>query len=124
MRKHLEIGVMAALATATFFSQARLAQAGSAASITPTTDESGRKIYVNDAVAPAPRSREGKSQAAVPAQIFRSQQNRLVYWSSKDRRWKAVPHANVQAAQSAAAEVKSAEHAELFGSHRVYTTGD
>jgi soluble lytic murein transglycosylase-like protein len=89
------------------FSQTRLAEAGSAASITPTTDESGRKIYVNDAVAPAPRGNEGKGQNNVPAQIFRSQQNRLVYWSSKERRWKAVPHANVQAAQSAAAEVNT-----------------
>jgi soluble lytic murein transglycosylase-like protein len=30
-----------------------------------------------------------------------------VYWSSTQHRWKTVPHANVQAAQSAAAEVNS-----------------
>src|SRR4029079_9091070 len=107
MRKHLKIALMAAVAIATLFSQTRLAEAGSAASITPTTDESARKSYVNDAVAPAPRGNEGKGQNNVPAQIFRSQQNRLVYWSSKERRWKAVPHANVQAAQSAAAEVNT-----------------
>jgi len=29
----------------------------------------------------------------------------LVYWSSTDRRWKPVPHASMQAARSAAAEV-------------------
>jgi soluble lytic murein transglycosylase-like protein len=107
MRKHLKIALMAAVATATFFSQVPWAEAGSAASITPTTDESGRKIYVNDAVAPAPASNRGKGQDTARGQIFRSQQNRLVYWSSKERRWKAVPHANVQAAQSAAAEVNT-----------------
>jgi soluble lytic murein transglycosylase-like protein len=41
----------------------------------------------------------------VPAQPFRTQQNRLVYWSTVEHRWKTVPHANVQAAKSAAAEV-------------------
>ncbi|HXU14269.1 MAG TPA: lytic transglycosylase domain-containing protein [Terriglobales bacterium] len=98
---------MSAIAIAAFFSQTRVAEAGSAASITPTTDESGRRIYVNDAVTPASPSSAGKSQGTVPGQIFRSQQNRLVYWSSKERRWKSVPHANVQAAQSAAAEVNT-----------------
>ena len=107
MHKHLKIALMAAVAIATSFSQIRLAEAGSAATITPTTDESGRKIYVNDAVVSAPRSNEGKSQDTPPAQIFRSRQNRLVYWSSKERRWKAVPHANVQAAQSAASSLRS-----------------
>jgi len=107
MRKHLKIALMAAVAIATLFSQIRSAEAGSAASITPTTDEDGRKIYVNDAVAPASRGSVGKSQDSPPAQFFRSQQKRLVYWSSKERRWKAVPHANVQAAQSAAAEVNT-----------------
>jgi|SRR6185503_1296299 soluble lytic murein transglycosylase-like protein len=107
MRKHLKIALMSAIAIAAFFSQTRVAEAGSAASITPTTDESGRRIYVNDAVTPASPSSAGKSQGTVPGQIFRSQQNRLVYWSSKERRWKSVPHANVQAAQSAAAEVNT-----------------
>ncbi len=104
MRKDLNIILMAAIAT--FFFAPRMASAaGSAAPITPTTDESGRKIYVNDNSNLASRSEGGKSQEAVPRQIFRSQQNRLVYWSSKERRWKTVPHANVQAAQSAADEV-------------------
>jgi soluble lytic murein transglycosylase-like protein len=39
------------------------------------------------------------------APTFRSQQNRLVFWSTTEHRWKTVPHANVRAARSAAAEV-------------------
>jgi soluble lytic murein transglycosylase-like protein len=104
MFKNLKVALMAALATS--FSLAPAAHAGST-SITPTTDASGRKIYTNDA-APAPsRSRSSSTATTAPAQIFRSQQNRLVYWSSTQHRWKTVPHANVQAAQSAAAEVNT-----------------
>jgi len=104
MFRNLKIALMAALATS--FSLAPAAHAGST-SITPTTDDDGRKIYTNDD-APAPsRSRAAGTATTAPAQIFRSQQNRLVYWSSTQHRWKTVPHANVQAAQSAAAEVNS-----------------
>ena len=104
MFRNLKIALMAALATS--FSLVPAAHAGST-SITPTTDDSGRKIYTNDA-APAPsRTRSGSTSSTAPSQIFRSQQNRLVYWSSTQHRWKTVPHANVQAAQSAAAEVNN-----------------
>jgi soluble lytic murein transglycosylase-like protein len=104
MFRNLKIALMAALATS--FSLAPAAHAGST-SITPTTDDDGRKIYTNDD-APAPsRSRAVGTATTAPAQIFRSQQNRLVYWSSTQHRWKTVPHANVQAAQSAAAEVNT-----------------
>jgi soluble lytic murein transglycosylase-like protein len=104
MFRNLKIALMAALATS--FSLAPAAHAGST-SITPTTDDDGRKIYTNDD-APAPsRSRAAGTATTAPAQIFRSQQNRLVYWSSTQHRWKTVPHANVQAAQSAAAEVNT-----------------
>jgi soluble lytic murein transglycosylase-like protein len=41
----------------------------------------------------------------MPAQTFRSQQNRLVFWSTTEHRWKPVPGAHVRAARSAAAEV-------------------
>jgi soluble lytic murein transglycosylase-like protein len=104
MFRNLKIALMAALATS--FSLAPAAHAGST-SITPTTDDSGRKIYTNDATPAGSRSQPSSTTATAPAQIFRSQQNNLVYWSSTQHRWKTVPHANVQAAQSAAAEVNS-----------------
>ena len=84
---------MAIPAIATLLSFTPCVQAATNAAITPTTDDSGHKVYVNDVVAAAPR------------QTFGSQQNRLVFWSTTERRWKPVPHANVQAAKSAAAEV-------------------
>ena len=105
MFKRLQVALMAAFAIATSLSLAPCARAGSAP-ITPTTDDSGRKIYVNDAAPAAARTSDAKEgSTAVPSQVFRSQQNRLVYWSSLEHRWKPVPHANVQAARSAAAEV-------------------
>jgi len=104
MFKDLQIALMA-FAIATSLSLVPCAHAGTAP-ITPTTDESGRRIYVNDTVPAAARSGEATdSSVTAPSQVFRSQQNRLVYWSSRERRWKPVPHANVQAAKSAAAEV-------------------
>ena len=105
MYKSLQIALMAVAATATFSSLTPRCFAGE--SITPTTAEDGRKIYVNDSPAPTKASPSAKADSSMPRQMFRSQQNRLVYWSSKERRWKPVPHANVQAAQSAAAEVNT-----------------
>ena len=70
--------------------------------ITPT-DEHGHKVYVNE---PAPaRARHTDSQQSEAPQTRRAS---LVYWSSKENRWKPVPPANtasMQAARSAAAEV-------------------
>lgn len=63
-----------------------------------TTEENGRKIYVDEDM-PA------KARQAPAPQPKRSS---LVYWSSKDGRWKPVPGANtasMQAARSAAEEV-------------------
>src|SRR5437763_2981658 len=92
MHKNLQIALMAtAVATLSFTSHA---QALKNASITPTTDNTGHKVYVNDVVAPA-----------TPRQAFRAQENHLAFWSTTEHRWKSVPHANVQAAKSAAAEV-------------------
>jgi hypothetical protein len=93
MRNRLQLALMASPMIATLLSLTPCVQAGTNASITPTTDDSGHKVYVNDVVAPAPR------------QTFRSQQNRLVFWSTTEHCWKPVPHAHVQAAKSAAAEV-------------------
>lgn len=103
MRKRLQIALMlTATATATSFPSlsrafAYAAEGESAAGRITTTEEHGRKIYVNEEDPARPR------QAA--AQPKRSS---LVYWSSKDNRWKPVPGANtasMQAARSAAAEV-------------------
>jgi soluble lytic murein transglycosylase-like protein len=63
----------------------------------PATEEHGRTIYVNDAPA--------KERSAAAPQLRRSN---LIYWSSKENRWKAVPSAKTEsgrAACSAAAEV-------------------
>lgn len=89
MRKRLQIAMMAA--SATFFCPTLQAQANPP--ITPTQDESGHKIYVNDVSVPQVR------------RPLRTPQNRLVFWSSTSNTWKPVPHANVQAAKFAAAEV-------------------
>ena len=102
MEKRLKTILMATAVAATLFCSARSASAGSG--ITPSTADDGRKIYVNDA-APSKPAAVADSQATGPRQVFKSSQNRLVYWSSTEHRWKAVPHANVQAARSAAAEV-------------------
>jgi len=103
MRKRLQIVLMAMVATSflSILVKAPLwAESASARpdGITATTDETGRKIYVNaDAAAP------GHSEAA-PAPAPASS---LVYWSSTEHRWKPVPTsgAAIRAARSAATEV-------------------
>ena len=105
MRKRLQLALMASPAIATLLSLTPYVRAASNASITTTTDDSGHKVYVNDVVSSAPRRSPKAGLAEVPAQTFRSQQNRLVFWSTAEHRWKTVPHANVRAARSAAAEV-------------------
>src|SRR5258708_37981953 len=95
MRRRLKLALltMATTAIATLLSVTPCVQAATNAPITPTTDDSGHKVYVNDV------------EAAAPKQTFRSQQSHPVFWSTTERRWKTVPHANVQAAKSAAAEL-------------------
>jgi len=107
MRKYLKLALMASPAIATFLSLTPYILAASSAMIMATTDDSGHKVYVNDATASGSHrtnQREARS-TSMPASSFRSQQNRLVFWSTAERRWKTVPHANVRAARSAAAEV-------------------
>src|SRR5580692_5307000 len=104
MRKHLQLALMltasTALATSFFLDTTPMwaAEGDDASHGITTTDEHGRKIYVNED-GPAPR------HATPAAQPKRSS---LVYWSSKENRWKPVPSAgtaSMQAARSAAAEV-------------------
>ena len=101
MRKNLKFALMASsvFATSLFFVTPSLqAEAGSgpAATITTTTDDNGRKIFVNESV---PTSSAKRTQA--PA----ARNSSLVYWSTTQHRWKPVPSANIRAARSAAAEV-------------------
>src|SRR3981081_1248543 len=104
MRKHLQIALMAVVAVATSASLSTpRAQAATGATDssqgTTSTDENGRKVYVNDAV-----------RATHPQHLQSSEPTRrkLMYWSVKESRWKPVPPPNaasMRAARSAAAEV-------------------
>jgi soluble lytic murein transglycosylase-like protein len=105
MRKRLQLALMltATTAIATSFSSTMLPHAwaaegdGPARGIT-TTEEHGRRIYVNED-APA---RARQTEAPAP------KRSTLVFWSSKESRWKPVPGANtasMKAARSAAAEI-------------------
>jgi soluble lytic murein transglycosylase-like protein len=102
MRMRLQIVLMASTLSATSLSvMPKLCAAedgdGSSTQIT-ATDDHGRKVYVNDLVAPKPAPRP---EAPAP-------KRNLMYWSSTDNRWKPVPPPNaavMKAARSAAAEV-------------------
>jgi soluble lytic murein transglycosylase-like protein len=107
MRKRLQIALMASTVAATSLSltlQLRAEGGDGAPEKTATTkitasDEGGRKIYVND---PVPASQARHAQESEPAR------RSLMYWSSKENRWKPVPPPNaaaMRAARSAAAEV-------------------
>jgi Transglycosylase SLT domain len=77
------------------------AQTTNSGSITATTDESGRRIYVNgDSPHSSDNSAGAKSEGAAP-------RSPLVYWSSTEHRFKPVPTngAAMRAARSAASEV-------------------
>jgi soluble lytic murein transglycosylase-like protein len=106
MRKRLQLALTltltttAAIATSFFLAPAPVwaAEGEGKPELITTTQEHGRKIYVNDE-APA------QKRATPAAQPKRSS---LVYWSGKESRWKPVPSAgtaSMQAAKSAAAEV-------------------
>jgi soluble lytic murein transglycosylase-like protein len=72
--------------------------------ITPT-EEHGRKIYVNESAPAQKRGTQAQTSQTLASQPRRSS---LVYWSSKESRWKPVPSAgtaSMRAARSAAAEV-------------------
>jgi soluble lytic murein transglycosylase-like protein len=102
MRKRLQIALMACTIAATSLLLTPVARAadgeGSPEPIT-ASEEHGRKIYVNDGATTAP---------AHHAETSESPRRTLMYWSSKDNRWKPVPPPNaaaMRAARSAAAEV-------------------
>jgi hypothetical protein len=98
----LQIALMATTVAATSFlcTQQVWAESKSRSeAIATTTDEYGRKIYVNDG---APAS---GSESTTPA----PRRSGLSYWSSTEHRWKPVPTsgAAIRAARSAATEVNS-----------------
>jgi soluble lytic murein transglycosylase-like protein len=102
MRKRLQIALMASTVAAASFSltpQLRATEDGNGASEKITaTDERGRKIYVNESVP------SGSPHTQTPE----TPRRKLMYWSSKENRWKPVPPANaaaMRAARSAADEV-------------------
>lgn len=105
MRKSLKIAQMLTVSAslATSLSLCPMLRAASGADGTgeniTATDDHGRKIYVNDS-APA--------TAAHRPQAPEAPRRTLMYWSSKENRWKPVPGPNaaaMRAARSAAAEV-------------------
>jgi soluble lytic murein transglycosylase-like protein len=103
MRKRLQIALMASTVAATSLSLTlplRAGESGDGSSEKITaTDEHGHKVYVNDS-APASPARHTQ-EAETPRRT-------LMYWSSKENRWKPVPPNNaaaMRAARSAAAEV-------------------
>jgi soluble lytic murein transglycosylase-like protein len=101
MRKHLQLALMASPVIATFLSlttpyvQAEAGSDGVNTVITSSTDDSGRKVYVNESF-PAVSSKRTQPPA---------QRSSLAFWSTTEHRWKVVPSANIRAARSAAAEV-------------------
>jgi hypothetical protein len=102
MRKHLQLALMATAVIATFSSswlstpyvQAEAGSDRNNTVIISSTDDNGRRIYVNEAVPVASK------RVSAPVR-----QNSLAYWSGIEHRWKPVPSANIRAARSAAEEV-------------------
>ncbi len=102
MRKRLQIALMASTVAATTFlltPQLRAEDGDRDPQKITASDDHGRTIYVNDS-APTSRARRAPEPEAP--------RRTLMYWSSKENRWKPVPPANaavMRAARSAAAEV-------------------
>jgi soluble lytic murein transglycosylase-like protein len=102
MRKRLQIALMASTIAATSLSltsQVRAAEGEEVPEKITATDEHGRKIYVNESV-PAGQAHH--------TQTSETPRRKLMYWSSKENRWKPVPPPNaasMRAARSAADEV-------------------
>lgn len=100
MRQRLQIALMTSLTAISFLSTlfSTMPARAQGGGITPTTDESGRKIYVNEG-GPATASRAAAPRA----------RSRLVYWSVTEHRFKPVPTSGavMRAARSAASEVNT-----------------
>jgi hypothetical protein len=102
MQKRLHLALMVTPVIATFLSITTLpvqAAEGSdnAGALTATTDEYGRRVWVNESVP--------KPKPVRQSQNWTSSGRPLVYWSSQEHRFKPVPHTSMRAVRSAAAEV-------------------
>ena len=101
MGKRLQIALMASLTAISFLSTlfSTMPARAQSGGITATTDESGRKIYVNGDGSSA----ASRAEAAAPAR------SPLVYWSVTEHRFKPVPTSGavMRAARSAASEVNN-----------------
>jgi soluble lytic murein transglycosylase-like protein len=101
MRKYLQLALMASPAIATFLSltppyvQAEARSDSANTVITSSTDDNGRKVYVNESF-PVVTTKRSQPPA---------QRSSLAFWSATEHRWKPVPSANIRAARSAAEEV-------------------
>jgi soluble lytic murein transglycosylase-like protein len=110
MRKRLKIATMltsAAIATSFVLTPQTWASDDDRSAGITTSDEHGRKVYVNEDAPARPK----QAQTSVP----QAKRSSLVYWSGKENRWKPVPSAgtaSMQAAKSAAAEVN-----QFYASH-------
>jgi soluble lytic murein transglycosylase-like protein len=105
MRKRLQIRRMLTAGTmfaTSFWLQSQPLFSGGTESVRhviTTTEENGRKVYVDESV-PANRAQHSETGEAP--------RRALMYWSVKENRWKPVPSANaaaMKAARSAAAEI-------------------
>jgi hypothetical protein len=99
MRKRLQIALMASTIASTSLSLMAQLRAGDGSNSIAATDEHGRTVYTNDFVAAKPSH---------PVETSETPRHALMYWSSKENRWKPVPPANtasMKAARSAAEEV-------------------
>ena len=102
MQKRLLLVLMTSSLVAPFFSLNPLAahaaddHSGSPSS-TSSTNENGHRVWVNEDLAPPKVSPQAPPRPA--------SQGQLVFWSSTEHRYKPVPHASMQAARSAVAEV-------------------
>ena len=101
MRKRLQVVLMASLTAVSFLSTlfSTIPARAESGAITSTTDEAGRKIYINGE-RPATASKAAASASA---------RSSLVYWSSSEHRFKPVPTSGavMRAARSAASEVNT-----------------
>jgi hypothetical protein len=101
MRKRLQIALIVTTLTTSLslVPQLRAVESDDSPGKIAATDDNGRTIYTNDFVSASP---------AHHAETSEGPHRTLMYWSSKENRWKPVPPANaasMKAARSAAAEV-------------------
>ncbi len=103
MRRNLKIVLMASLTATTFLTTLFTTRPARAESgITTSTDENGRKIYINN---DGPSATGPSSYSST----YNASRSGLVYWSSTEHRFKPVPTSGavMRAARSAASEVNT-----------------